>query len=329
MEALGHVLSQSKEARRALSAALQEGGCGECTITRVKTQESIENGSVPDLTCYNERNSIAALIEAKFAAELTENQPNSYLKALNESDCAALLFVAPEHRIEELWPKILDRSRMEFCVNPVAEVGSWRTAKLPGPTDRYLMLTSWQHLIDVIDKEHCNDPIRNDIGQLTHLVEQMEKSKFLPWQPDDSSSDVPTKLRSLRHVVDGAIERAKNHGQWLSEQNNRRNNDVEYGKYLLLNDVGVWFGVDFSCWAEYGYSPLWLELEEEHLPDDEHVFIQINSQTVPYREDSGYYYFPIDIPINTDLSDVITSVVEQLNGIARLIDNETESYEQV
>ena len=329
VEALGHILSQSKEARRALTGTLQESGCAGCTITRVKTQESVENGSVPDLTCYDERNLVAALIEAKFTAELTPRQPNSYLKALDETDCAALLFVAPEYRLEALWPEIVDRSKIEFYVDTVREVGSLRIARLPGSTDRYLMLTSWQHLLGAIDGEHCTDQTRNDIGQLQDLVERMEKSKFLPWQPDDMSSDVPTKLRSLRQVVDGAVERAKSHGHWLSEQNDRGNEDVEYGRYLWLNGVGIWFGVEFSRWAEHGYSPLWLELKAEYLPDDERVFIRINSQTVLCLEDSGYYYFPIALPTSTDLSGVITAVVEQLNAIARQINDETELYEQV
>ncbi len=306
VEALGHILSQSKDARLALSSILQESGCGERTITKVRTQESVENGSVPDLTCYDERNSVAVLIEAKFAAELTHNQPNSYLKALDETDCATLLFVAPEYRLEALWPEIVDRSKIEFCVDPVRNVGSLRIARLPGTTDRYLMLTSWQHLLGAIGDERCNDQTRNDIGQLQDLVERMERSKFLPWQPYDMSSDVPMKLRSLRQVVDGAVERAKNHGHWLGEQQNRGNDGVEYGKYLWLNGVGVWFGVEFGRWAEHGYSPLWLELKEEYLPDDQRVFIRINSQTVPCLEDSGYYYFPIALPTNTDLSGVIT-----------------------
>ena len=46
------------------------------------------------------------LIEAKFRAGLTDNQPMAYLKRLPANTPSALLFVAPAARLTTLWNEL-------------------------------------------------------------------------------------------------------------------------------------------------------------------------------------------------------------------------------
>ena len=107
VEALGHILSNSEAARSALEETVGLGGAIVGPIDRVQTQVTGEEGARPDLVGFDDKGTKRVLIEAKFWAGLTPNQPNQYLKQLPRGRPAALLFVAPARRIPMLWPKLL------------------------------------------------------------------------------------------------------------------------------------------------------------------------------------------------------------------------------
>ena len=95
VEALGHILNGSQPARDALSEVLRISGAEVGRIAEVETQVTIEDDARPDLAAYNEDGSRCVLIEAKFWAGLTKNQPLTYLRhLLRVPKTSALLFVA-------------------------------------------------------------------------------------------------------------------------------------------------------------------------------------------------------------------------------------------
>ena len=327
-EALRHILQQSESARDALEQMLRTAGVEVESLTQFRTEATGDEGERVDLVCYDEHGTERVLIEAKFWAGLTDNQPNTYLDRMNANVPSVLLFVAPETRLERLWPEIRRRTKAKHSTVAGFSVGDARAVKLTG-RNNFMMLTSWTHVLDTMSKR-CNAQIGCDIAQLKGLAESMEKDRFLPWLPSDKSPDVPRKLRSLRRVIDGSVERATDHGRWLREQEARASSGVEYGRYVYLSEVGVWFGVDFDTWIEHGQSPLWVHLNEEHLPNGKKDLNRsVNSNEVERHKAFGnFLYFPIVLPDNTDMTGVIGSVVAQLNRIARLIDETQPAYEQ-
>ena len=74
VEALGHILSGSKPARRAVSDVLRAGGADIGQVVQVRTQATGKDGARPDLVGFDERGAKRLLIEAKFWAGLTDNQ---------------------------------------------------------------------------------------------------------------------------------------------------------------------------------------------------------------------------------------------------------------
>ena len=65
------------------------------------------------------------LVEVKFGADLLDNQPAEYLRRLpDDGNVSVLLFVAPESRLERLWPEIRDMAKSgRFALNDVSETG--------------------------------------------------------------------------------------------------------------------------------------------------------------------------------------------------------------
>ena len=74
VEALGHILSTSPAAVRALEDVLQTGDAEVGEIAQVQTQANDEEGSRPDLAGRNADGTERVLIEAKFWAGLTERR---------------------------------------------------------------------------------------------------------------------------------------------------------------------------------------------------------------------------------------------------------------
>lgn len=74
---VGHILSSSEPARRALETFLQAYGLDIENISLVHTEVTGDEGERPDLVCSDHGRRERILIEAKFWAGLTVNQPST------------------------------------------------------------------------------------------------------------------------------------------------------------------------------------------------------------------------------------------------------------
>ena len=157
VDALGHILSGSKAARRALSNVIAAGGAVVGEIAQVRTQATGTEGERPDLAGLDRDGQERVLIEAKFWAGLTDNQPVAYLERLPANTPSALLFVAPAARLETLWNelhRIVAKSPSGITLARLVETAELRSATAGGT--RHLLLTSWQALLDRMATEAAN-----------------------------------------------------------------------------------------------------------------------------------------------------------------------------
>ena len=325
-EALSYILNQSAPAKRQLEGLLSQAGVKVAPIVNCETEVGHEAKGRADLVAYDSKGRERVLVEVKFWAELTDHQPNSYLARLETRVPSALLFLCPETRMEQLWVEILGRCDRRFGAVEISGGGSLRTADISNGS-RKLMLTSWQHLLTTI-ANGCSEQDKHNIAQLEGLVVYMEKDRFVPWEEADLHGDIPRKIRGLRRLVIDAVESGKRGNLGIAEQSARVSTSIDCGQYLFLGGVGVWFGVDFDAWAKHSDSPLWVQLNREDLPQDGIALQRIkrNRTIRKHLVDEHYYHFPVDLPVGEDVSSVVASVVRQLNGIARLIDSETNRY---
>ena len=189
VDALGFILSRSDAARRALRDLLKLEGLDVGELTDAGTQVSDGTLARPDLAVYDRERKERVLMEAKFWAGLTENQPNAYLARLPlDERPAVLLFVAPEARLETLWPELRQLIEPPFDWQPVetshdAEI---KCALVEGAT-RYLVLASWRALLNrmLSFAMSSGDSIEADIRQLHALCEQQDQEAFLPLKPHE------------------------------------------------------------------------------------------------------------------------------------------------
>ena len=331
VEALGHILSESEATRRALSNILHAGGAAVGQIARVRTQATGGANERPDLAGFDRHGRECVLIEAKFWAGLTDNQPLAYLERLPEQEPSALLFVAPAARIEPLWTELrrqVAESTSGIKLESFQEAEMLRSAAAGGA--RRLMLTSWKNLLDrmaAAAAAAADSHTETDIRQLHGLAARQDTEAFLPLRLEELGPEFPRRMLRLRELVDDATERGVQAG-WADTKGLRVTpQEWGYGRYLRLGGEEVWFGIDFFEWARYRDTPLWLWFSTEKVDVDKvgRALESLRRQSPPsvFSSDWGLIV-PIELPVAVEYETVRDAVVARLAEIARLLSEARE-----
>ena len=170
-ETLRHIFDHSDASVEALNDVVQSGVRGTNPVTVVKTQVIKADGTRPDLVGFDETGAERVLIEVKFWAELTRNQPNGYINRLPDDGPAVVMFLAPEERIQSLWSQLKRRLDREF--DTMIEADSERKSFLVGDTERHLMIVSWGGLLDSMaarSMDYDEPSVGAEIRQLRSLA---------------------------------------------------------------------------------------------------------------------------------------------------------------
>ena len=316
VETLGFIL-RSDATRNMLQQVVQEGGANIGPIARVATQVGGEEGTRPDLVGWDQGGDESVLIEAKFWASLTGNQPNAYLNRLAPGN--ALLVVAPDLRVESLWAELCRRAEVDVP-DPTDQNPNVKSVEVPD--QKWLVLTSWAHLLERLElagDEQANVSIR----QLRGLATRVDESSFPPLRTEELAPNLARRLLGLRKLVDDATVRGREAGFLDTHRLIVTPKPTGYGRYLRIGGVGAWFGLDFSRWAfgSYPSTPLWLWFEDwgnkKFLPKVR-VAMRPRIRANPPRcfDEKSLVVVPIGLPERVEYETVLTSVVEQMESVA-------------
>ena len=332
VEALGHILSGSEAARSALAEVLQAGGAKVGEVAQVRTQDAGEGGARPDLAGVDQDGEDRVLIEAKFWAGLTENQPGGYLRRLESApQPSALLFVAPAKRTDVLWAELcrqLSKSASDVALDSHRDADGLRSATVG--TGRYLMLTSWRSLLGCMATKAsaaADSHTETDIHQLQGLAEQQDEEAFLPLRQEELGPQLPRRVIDLTGLVDDAVNRA-NQTEWASTTGSKMGGTAtSYGVGLRFLRAETVFGkavmflsVEYRFWAQCGHTPLWLSFWKSGTPPDLRRALEPLRHRNPPEliESDADVRIPIKLPVGKERGAVLDAVVARLEEIARL-----------
>ena len=118
-----------------------------------KTQAYSATHAIPDLVGLDSEGKERLIVEAKFWAGLTQNQPVTYLGRLGNASPGMVLFIAPGLRFEYLWEKLatISSGQAGTSLGPARTPSELRGA--PVNEVQLLALTSWRALLQVIDDQ--------------------------------------------------------------------------------------------------------------------------------------------------------------------------------
>lgn len=334
VEALGYILNGSESARDALSEVLRIGGAEVGKIAEVETQVTIEDEARPDLAAYNEDGSRCVLIEAKFWAGLTKNQPITYLRhLLQEPKTSALLFVAPHARYESLWAELKQRiAKSEFGISYKVERNHEALVSDHAGGECWMILASWTSLLDSMATRVSDAgdlQTRADIAQLRGLAVQEDTTAFMPLRAEELGPDIPRRLMGLTTLVDHATERLVASGIADQEGCSWSSKVTRYVMFMRLPGAGASFGINYSKWATLRDTPLWLTLraQEKDWPKAK-PFEEIWENLASFRQSDPPELFkmgqriamPIELPLGLEYDTVLDAVVNRIKHIASKID---------
>ena len=236
-ETLGHIFDNSDASKEALNDVVQSGVRGVNPVTEIKTQVIHADGTRPDMVGFDENGIERVLVEVKFWAPLTPNQPNAYVSRLPDDGPSVLVFVTPEDRIRSLWPQLKNRLGTEF--GELNETDSERKSLRLGKSKKHLMIASWGGLLDSMAAratEYDEAGVGTEIRQLRSLAKYADAGAFKPIQRgDEFGEDSEMRLRQYKRLIDAATERGIEQ-EWVSRKGlNRTPRSYGYGRYISPN----------------------------------------------------------------------------------------------
>jgi hypothetical protein len=286
----------------------------------VRSRTKGPNG-VPDLRITDDANEdCCAIVENKFRAGLTENQPVGYFKELGVDD-GLILFVVPADRASKLWTDL--ESRCKVAGKAIERLRGFRFS---GQSAKHrLCIVSWDQLIRHLKASLDNEITRQTealmfIDQLQRVCEVADKEKFDNLTPDQIDGvGASTLIRHLTWITRELIGKCINQGivtgtkkRDILAKVDISESSLYVGQNLLLDGIDIWIGFWPKAWEEYGVSPLWIVF---YLPEfgDNPVVEQLQREhrdgaflkQLFFCEDESGWLIPIPIEPNKSQDDVV------------------------
>ena len=322
-DALFFILSRSTSAKEALSEFLGDEH-GPMPVATAQPWAADAHGAIPDLACLDEDGNLVALIESKFWAALTYNQPVTYWQGLPSHKRAVLLFLAPDYRVDQgtLWDELEVRLRdAGHELSPADRDNGLITA--PSKDDqRHLMLTTWQLLLDRMAQRAKEDGDTQACFEITELQGLADSA---------IKDDRPTRDENLKQLIAESVKRVEQ-SKWANTEGLTVGQGFDYyGRYLRLGGAFAWLGIDYRAVKQMPGKPLWVSFSGDYEVDTSVKLEDVRSRLKGLAETglewrSGDVYLPIALPVGADRDKTLDSIVTQLERIAELIDPEGPTY---
>jgi hypothetical protein len=335
-EALAFIVRSSECARSGLMKLLHGIAPELPTSLRFDTQHSFdieqsEGSARPDMWGFDGATP-RVLIENKFWAGLTVNQPVEYLRKLAAIPAPGLLLmVVPDARQETV---------SRECLRCIAAAGlTCSTRNRPSGVYRAdtidigdalavkptLAITSWVKLLSAIEAELTDEPERrNDLRQLRALCDAADE-EYAPFTTMELTNQrTASFFLHLNAVVQKVVDLGVSE-TFLSIAGVKPQHFWDaHGRYLKFPTamgVGAWFGTHLRLWRGRGTTPLWLYFPRSGFGRALEVrailepWIERNGIAWSAEADGGYAV-GIDVVPGEEQDHVIRSVVIRLRDIA-------------
>ncbi len=323
-EALGYVLQNSETARNAVRDMLRGLGSTIDDELTYATQSSGEDSARPDLVGRNATGVEPLLIEVKFWAGLTDNQPVAYLQRLPVG--GTLLMVAPAARTTLLWGELHRRCRdagMEFTDD------SHGGAHIAATAGRRMVSLSWRHLLSAIQVQLDAKNERQaaeDIAQLQGLCERMDAEAFLPISSEELTSSMYRRVVEFGTIVDDVTGQLTARGLASTKGVRSTGGNGYYGRYLLISRVPSFLICDTRKWMKYASTPLWLSVYGSNWLKSDALLahralapLEAERPETVFKAGDGFPAVALFVPTGVERDVILRRVVEQLEKVAALI----------
>ncbi len=327
-ESLAYILEKSPGAKRALMAFLNKLGGPLPETLRFQPQANGPDGSIPDLVGTDSDGEQMVIIEAKFWAGLTDNQPVAYLNRLSPSSEAILLFVAPALRSCLLWNELLSRCKTEGVTFSIEkDISIFPEVKLTKIQRHHtLALSNWgtllTYLLQTLNMEGDTVAVSN-LLELQGLCDRMDDT-FLPLSSEELTSSIGSRFIQFSKLVDSVATDlvAEGLGSYAGKSSCRGGS---YLQPMTIYGCGCILMVNSEYWAHFRSTPIWLNVRDPNWKpagvDLRNILLPLQLEDPPrvLYDQNQKLVVPIMLPAEVDRRSVVESLLGQVREVANLL----------
>jgi hypothetical protein len=341
--ALVYILKESEAARIALGRFIKNASFSDANninFDNVHYTEQISGKEKerPDIS-GKIGNQEVIIIEAKFYAALTDNQPNKYLERLENN--GVLMFICPDKRLDSIFYEISDRlsQATNYSVVPDNKNRSFTISN--NETTKKLIIKSWNDILEPIKNAVSgNYALSSDINQLIGLKEKIDTNIFIPYDAADFSPEMGKKICSYSELVDRVLDKMGDIVDNKSLQGKSGSlmstgQQFGYTRYFRMNEKFICaLHVLFDTWQADAGTFFWFASGSSKIIEDggggiandwiERIALEFVPQRRCYPHPDTKFrlrsFLPIFAPIDKYEDEVIDNMAEQLRKIAKHLD---------
>jgi len=298
---IAYLLNEYSASQEALKNILDVDEVPTYYITELSTKS---NGR-PDVTGLDKNGHKSIIIEGKFWANLTDNQPNNYLKELGDS--GRLLFLAPDKRIGSLELDIEKR--------------------LNGKNDK-VVICSWKNFLELIEKENNknhNHHLASDLIQIKELCQKMDTEGMPPLSLSDLDSMNGRVATQFSDVVDecNPIIRKWNEADFKG----LTSSSSKYGYGFYFKAYGITCRLYFSShdwFIRDSHTPIWLNLYRDNIDNFQNVYHTIyNFDSNNTYNDKDFVIYGIQLQPGMDKNQVVNHIVNKVKEVLEYLNSKS------
>jgi hypothetical protein len=317
-ESLLYLLRSYREAHQAFVELVSTIGYVPPSDLRFDTQVHMQHGNIPDLVGSTEDKTGVLLVESKFWAPLTPNQPTGYLRRLPTDREGMVLFIAPQRRWQERWQGLVARCQREGLelIEETGEPPNWQSARTS--EIHRLPYVSWSFALDRLEdrlQEAGQDRGAHEVWQLRGLCQRLVK----PIRIDEDPPGSERRHAQMRSIVDEVAGRLIERGVFATKGYRATPGAYFYRRFGDLSGrITCSIGFDEEYAARFEESFLWLRGHRKSVEDFGPSLAGAEHSFRCY-ELEGRLLFPLDIPEQAAREVVVQSLIDQVEGIAELL----------
>ncbi len=289
---ISYLLNKYTTSREVLKNILELNDISSYFATELATKL---NGR-PDITGLDINGDKQVIIEGKFWAKLTDNQPVNYLKELSEN--GKLLFLVPQKRKISLKAEIKKR--------------------LSGNDER-IYIFSWNEFLDLIEVENnknYNQALISDITQLKELCYKMDNEGMPPLSQSDLD---PMNGKITYQFIDLIDECNSVIRKWEeSDFKGTRSTSFKGGHSFYFKAFGFGCQLCFSSyhWFTYeNHTPIWLYIMDEEWKYQEKIDHYLNNFDTKNSFNDGCSMYGIQLKTGMDKGEIIINIVSKTREV--------------
>lgn len=269
--------------------------------TNYITELSTKDNGRPDVTGRDGDGNKIVIIEGKFWANLTDNQPTNYLKELKNN--GRLLFLVPDKRKKSLEIDIENRI---------------------GKKDNRIAIFSWNEFLKRIELEN-NKPydgqLSSDLKQLKELCGKIDEEGLAPLSQSDLDPMHGRLIYNFSNIIDECNSRIRDWEKSVFKGFKTAADKEGYGFYFKAFNFGCWLGFSNYDWfSKDSHTPFWLYLKDKDWEKSEKIYHFLNKFDPKNSYNEDWSLYGIVLKTGMDKSQIIEHIVNKIKEVLEFLD---------